>query len=40
MKHHAETFPYNKCKEILASNFYIDNLLITGNDLVEIEKTV
>ena len=38
MKHHAETFPDVKCKEILANNFYINNLLITGNDLVEMEK--
>ena len=38
MKHHAETFPDDKCKEILANNFYVDNLLITGNDLVEMEK--
>ena len=38
MKHHAETFPDDKCKEILAYNFYVDNLLITGNDLVEMEK--
>ena len=33
MKHHVETFPDDKCKEILANNFYEDNLLITGNDL-------
>ena len=38
MKHHAETFPDDKCKGILANNFYVDNLLINGNDLVEMEK--
>ena len=38
MKHHAETFPDDKCKEILANNFYVDNLLITGNDLVKMGK--
>ena len=26
MKHHAETFPDDKCKEILTNNFYVDNL--------------
>ena len=33
-----QTFPDDKCKEILANNFYVDNLLITGNDLIEMEK--
>ena len=37
MKHHAETFPEDKCKSILANNFYVDNLLITGNDLEEMK---
>ena len=37
MKHHAETFPNDKCKEILANNFYVDNLLITGNILSEMQ---
>ena len=38
MKHHAETFRDDDCKEILANNFYVDNLFITGNDLVEMKK--
>ena len=33
MKHHAEQYPDDKCKEILSNNFYVDNLLITGNHL-------
>ena len=37
MKHHAETFPDDKCKEILSNNFYVDNLLMTGNDLPEMK---
>ena len=38
MTHHAETFPDDKCKEILSNNFYVDNLLITGNDLSELQE--
>ena len=38
MKYHAENYPDDKCKEILSNNFYVDNLLITGNDLNEMQK--
>ena len=38
MKHHAETFPEDKCREILSNNFYVDNLLITGNDVDELKQ--
>ena len=38
MKHHVESFPDDKCKEVLANNFYVDNLLITGNDLHEMKS--
>ena len=38
MRYHAETFPDDKCKEILSNNFYMDNLLMTGNDLDEMHN--
>ena len=31
MKHHANSFPDDKLSKILANNFYVDNLLVTGN---------
>ena len=37
MQHHAESLPDDKCKEILSNNFYVDNLLITGNNLMEMK---
>ena len=38
IKHHAETFPDDKCKQILSNNFYVDNLVITGNGLDEMKE--
>ncbi|XP_068206211.1 uncharacterized protein [Palaemon carinicauda] len=38
MKHHAESYPDDKCKEILTNNFYVDNLLITGNNIDEMKN--
>ena len=38
MKHHVESFPDDKCKAILGNNFYVDNLLITGNDFEEMKS--
>ena len=38
MRYHTDTFPDDKCKEILANNFYVDNLLMRGNDLDEMHK--
>ena len=37
MRHHVESFPEDKCKEILSNNFYVDNLLITGNNVEEMK---
>ena len=37
MKHHAESFPDDKCKFLLSNNFYVDNLLMTGNSLTEMK---
>ena len=39
MKYHSKQYPDDKCKEILSNNFYVDNLLITGNH-VEDMKTL
>ncbi|KAL7630818.1 UNVERIFIED_CONTAM: hypothetical protein RMT77_018969 [Armadillidium vulgare] len=38
MKYHIEKFPDDKCKEILSSNFFVDNLIFTGNNIVELNK--
>ncbi|XP_064082947.1 uncharacterized protein LOC135198958 [Macrobrachium nipponense] len=38
MKHLAESYPDDKCKEILTNNFYVDNLLITGNNIDEMKN--
>ena len=37
MKYHASTYPDDKCMQILIDNFYVDNLIITGNDLNEMQ---
>ena len=37
MKHHATTYPDGKCIQILTDNFYVNNLIITGNDLNEMQ---
>lgn len=38
MKTHAEKFPVDKCSQILSSNFYVDNLLFTGNEIEELKN--
>ena len=38
IKHHAESFADDKCTRALANNFYVDNLIITGNDTKELSK--
>ena len=39
MQHHVSKYPDDKCTQILLNNFYVDNLIITGNDLDEL-KTI
>ena len=36
MQHHANSFPEDKVSNILSNNFYVDNLLITGNQIDEM----
>ena len=38
MKHHANTFPDDKLSKILSNNFYVDNLLVTGNEIDEMKE--
>ena len=38
MKYHSESYPDDKCKEVLSNNFYVDNLLVTGNHLDEMKE--
>ena len=38
IKHHAENYPADKCTEILTNNFYVDNLIVTGNDVNELRE--
>ena len=37
MKHHVKSYPKDKCSEILGNNFYVDNLIVTGNDMREMK---
>ena len=37
LKHHASKFPDDLCSRLLASNFYVDNLLYSSNDPLELE---
>ena len=37
MQHHANTFPNDKVSHILSNNFYVDNLIITGNDISDLQ---
>ena len=39
IKHHAKLYPADLCTQILKSNFYVDNLIITGNDIESLKKT-
>ena len=36
IKHHADRYPDDECTKILKSNFYVDNLIITGNSVDEL----
>ena len=36
MKHHAESYPEDKCRQILDNNLYVDNFIITGNNIDEL----
>ncbi|XP_076039460.1 uncharacterized protein LOC143024532 [Oratosquilla oratoria] len=36
MKKHASKFPLDKCTDILSSQFYVDNLIFTGNNFKEM----
>ena len=38
MRHHANTFPDDKLSKILANNFYVDNLIVTGNETNEMQE--
>ena len=38
MQHHANSFPVDKVSDILSNNFYVDNLLITGNEVSEMKE--
>ena len=38
MKYHAKQFPKDKSSELLSNNFYIDNLIITSNQLDELKQ--
>ena len=37
MKHHVKSYPKDKCSEILGNNFYVDSLIVTGNDMKEMK---
>ena len=37
MKHHVKSYEKDKCSEILGNNFYVDNLIVTGNDMREMK---
>ena len=36
-KHHVNSYPKDKCSEILGNNFYVDNLIVIGNDMREMK---
>ena len=38
MKHHAKSYPEDKCMEILDNNFYVDNLVVTGYNIDELHE--
>ena len=38
LNHHANAFPADPCTEMLKNNFYLDNLIKTSNDAVELEN--
>ena len=33
MKHHVKSYPKDKCSEIFGNNFYVGNLIVTGDDM-------
>ena len=36
IKHHAGKFPDDECTHLLKNNFYVDNLIFTGNNLANL----
>ena len=40
MKHHAESYPEDKCRQILYNNFYVDILIITDNNVDELHDYI
>ena len=38
MKYHAKQFPKDKKFKLLSNNFYVDNLIITSNQLNELKQ--
>ena len=38
MKHHNESYPNDKCRQILDNKFYVDNLIVTSNDPGELHE--
>ena len=38
IKHHANKFPNDNCTEMLKNNFYVDNLIKTGNSVSELKE--
>ena len=37
MKYYVKSYPIDKCSEILGNNFYVDNLIVTDNDMREMK---
>ena len=37
MKYLVKSYPKDKGSEILGNNFYVDNLIVTGNDMREMK---
>jgi len=38
VKHHVEQYPQDECSKILGSQFYVDNLILTGNNLMSLKS--
>ena len=36
-KHHVKSYPKDKYSEIMGNNFYVDNLILTNNDMREMK---
>ena len=37
MQHHAKSYPADEVSNILSNNFYVDNLIITGNEVNDMQ---